>query len=378
MRMSSTSQINDVETPSRLYDIDKLPNLKFYRAADSITGNALKRPTIVELRAVSRKSTIPEQIKDCENIKNQPKKIVKLGWFTGVMVRDLLALFGAILFLRLPWVMGNAGIILGSIIILASGLISVLTTLSLASVATNGKVKAGGTYFLLSRTLGAEFGGPIGITMAVTDLTSAALVIVGVAVTIKDILKNEISESFFTTTNGTRVLSLMVLVLLATIILIGLDFESKIMIFMLCVLVISFANYIVGWFIMTEEKRKYGFTGISLKTAKDNLYPAYLDGQGFIKVFAVFFPAMTGILAGVNISGNLKNPQTAIPKGTLWATNVATMTYWIFGLASSFIMCRGLTSNTVSKMVKSGKTNISQICLFTCTTNCSIGLRSEL
>lgn len=67
------------------------------------------------------------------------------------------------LFLRLSWVTGQAGIGLACIIIVISTVVTVLTSLSMSAICTNGEVKGGGTYYLISRSLGPEFGGAIGL-----------------------------------------------------------------------------------------------------------------------------------------------------------------------------------------------------------------------
>ena len=78
----------------------------------------------------------------------------------------LLNIFGVIMFLRLGWVVGQAGIILGIVIILMSGVVTTVTTMSMAAICTNGEVKAGGAYYLISRVIGPDFGGRWGQPLA--------------------------------------------------------------------------------------------------------------------------------------------------------------------------------------------------------------------
>ena len=78
---------------------------------------------------------------------------------------------------------------------------------------------------------------------------------------------------------------------------------------------------------LNEKSRVRGFIGLDINLFKENFGPAYRDGENFFSVFAVFFPAATGILAGVNISGDLKDAQKGIPKGTLWAVILSTIVY---------------------------------------------------
>ncbi len=95
-----------------------------------------------------------------------------LGTFSGVFTPSILTILGIILFLRHGYVVGSAGLPLALLIIVAANLISVLTTISLAAVATNMKVKGGGVYYLISRTLGVEFGGAIGLLLFVAQSVS--------------------------------------------------------------------------------------------------------------------------------------------------------------------------------------------------------------
>ncbi|MDH3194610.1 MAG: amino acid permease, partial [Acidimicrobiia bacterium] len=86
-----------------------------------------------------------------------------LGTFAGVFTPSILTILGIILFLRLGFVVGNGGLIRALIIILIASAISILTSISLAAIATNIEVKGGGDYYLISRTIGMEFGGALGI-----------------------------------------------------------------------------------------------------------------------------------------------------------------------------------------------------------------------
>ena len=94
---------------------------------------------------------------------NKPKGRVKFGWIRGVLIRCLLNIWGVMLFIRLSWVVGQAGIGYASLIILLSTLVTLLTTMSMSAIATNGEIKGGGAYYLISRSLGPNLGGAIGI-----------------------------------------------------------------------------------------------------------------------------------------------------------------------------------------------------------------------
>lgn len=93
------------------------------------------------------------------------------------------------LFLRLSWVVGQAGIGLSILVVGLSAVVTVLTTLSMSAICTNGQVKGGGAYYLISRSLGPEFGGAIGLVFSVANAVAVAMYVVGFAETIRDILK---------------------------------------------------------------------------------------------------------------------------------------------------------------------------------------------
>src|SRR6056297_373950 len=102
-----------------------------------------------------------------------------LGTFAGVFTPSVLTILGIILFLRLGYVVGNAGLGAALVIIVLANAISVLTSVSLAAIATNMKVKGGGDYYLISRTLGLEFGGAIGIVLFLAQSVSIAFYSIG-------------------------------------------------------------------------------------------------------------------------------------------------------------------------------------------------------
>lgn len=81
----------------------------------------------------------------------QEGKVIKFGWFDGVYMRCLLNIWGVMLFLRLSWVMGQAGLIQGLAIITLSNIVTLITTISMSAVSTNGQIKAGGIYYMISR-----------------------------------------------------------------------------------------------------------------------------------------------------------------------------------------------------------------------------------
>ncbi|KAM9607678.1 solute carrier family 12 member 3 isoform 2-T2 [Trichechus inunguis] len=253
---------------------------------------------------------------------------VRFGWIKGVMIRCMLNIWGVILYLRLPWITAQAGIVLTWIIILLSVMVTSITGLSISAISTNGKVKSGGTYFLISRSLGPELGGSIGLIFAFANAVAVAMHTVGFAETVRDLLQ-EYGSPIVDPTNDIRIIGVVTVTLLLAISLAGMEWESKAQVLFFFIIMVSFANYLVGTLIPpSEDKASKGFFSYRGDIFVQNLVPDWrgMDGT-FFGMFSIFFPSATGILAGANISGDLKDPEVAIPKGTLMAIFWTTISY---------------------------------------------------
>ncbi|EDV26616.1 uncharacterized protein TRIADDRAFT_22993, partial [Trichoplax adhaerens] len=261
----------------------------------------------------------------------------KFGWIKGVLIRCLLNIWGVMLFSRLSWVVGQAGLGFALLIILLAAVITVVTTLSMSAICSNGEVKGGGAYYLISRSLGPEFGGAIGLIFSTANAIGVALYIVGFAEAVRDYLK-VINVVIVDDLNDIRIIGVIAATLIFVIVMIGVAWEARAQLILFVLLVGAIINCIVGpiiySFTMPEEKRLRGFTGLNGTTFLANMPSKFSPGESFFTIFAVFFPAATGILAGANVSAILKNPSKSIPKGTLSAILISTITY--LGLACLF------------------------------------------
>ncbi|XP_032238581.1 solute carrier family 12 member 2 [Nematostella vectensis] len=330
---------------------EAIPMTVFYRNEHTQTGQKQYRPTIQELQKGFEDDTdqqyeeLPEKLENGKSHRSNTdvkvhgdavKMAPKFGWLKGVMLRCLLNIWGVMLFLRLTWVVGQSGIIWSTVIIILSALVTTVTTLSMSAVCTNGEVKGGGAYYLISRSLGPEFGGSIGLIFSLANAVAVALYVVGFAETVRDILR-ENGSLIIDEVNDIRVIGVISVLALLAVTLIGLEWVVRTQMVLLGILLISIVDAIVGSFIGPQDKLSVaqGIVGLNAKTFTTNLLPDYRPGEHFFSVFAVFFPAATGILAGVNISGDLKDAQKAIPKGTLWAILLSTLVYialaWLAG-----------------------------------------------
>ncbi|VDK89473.1 unnamed protein product, partial [Litomosoides sigmodontis] len=309
--------------------IDHPPIIDFYRNSADECGGVTSRPSMKQLiHGDSDPATvieIDEFKKDADDIINGERSTeaklgkfeppisvarTKFGWIQGVFVRCILNIFGVMLYLRISWVAGQAGIILGCAVVLLASLVTFITALSTCAICTNGDVKGGGAYFLISRSLGPEFGGSIGLIFSVANAVSAAMYVVGFAETVRDLLKENNFAIIDGGMNDVRVIGLASCCILMAVVFIGTSFESKMQIGLLVILAVSIIDYFIGTFVPVSENQLYrGITGYSFTTMTDNMLPNFQGGETFFSVFAIYFPAATGIMAGANISGDLADAQ---------------------------------------------------------------------
>ena len=232
----------------------------------------------------------------------------KFGTFGGVFTPCVLTILGVIMFLRFSEVVGQSGLIYALLIVLGAKAITTLTAFSLSAIATNTRVKGGGAYFLISRSLGAEFGAIIGIVFFLAQAVSVSMYIVGFAEAFQD--------SFPGT--GFSAIQIATLVNIVTFICvyIGAGWATKVQYGILAILLLAVAAFFVG-----------ASMEASFATLSQNLHPAFREGDSFFTMFALFFPAVTGIMAGANMSGDLSDPGKSIPAGTLWAILITSLIY---------------------------------------------------
>lgn len=257
-------------------------------------------------------------------------KSPRFGTFGGVFTPCTLTILGVIMFLRFGQVVGQTGLIYALLIIAASKAITTLTTLSLSAIATNTRVRGGGAYYLISRSLGVEFGGAIGVLFYLAQAISVAMYVIGFT----EALASSVPAA------GGHLIAIATLVNFVTFICvyIGAGWTIKVQYFILATLVAAIAAFAAGA-IQTFDP--------AILSA--NMQPHYLEGESLFTMFALFFPAVTGIMAGANMSGDLANPSQSIPRGTLWAVVVTAIVY--IGQAVLLAGCRPHEVLVASNMV---------------------------
>ncbi len=233
----------------------------------------------------------------------------KFGAFGGVFTPCTLTILGVIMFLRLGQVVGQAGFYSAIVIVLASKLITTLTSLSLSAIATNTRVQGGGAYYLISRSLGVEFGGAIGVVFFLAQAISVAMYVIGFA--------EALTGTCPPLANSGVVIATIVNIATFCCVYIGAGWTIKVQYVILALLAASLVSFYAG-----------AASIFSMTVLQANLTPHYTAGESFFSIFALFFPAVTGIMAGANMSGDLKNPAQAIPRGTLAAVAVTGAIYF--------------------------------------------------
>uniref|UniRef100_A0A8C1PT77 Solute carrier family 12 member 2 n=1 Tax=Cyprinus carpio TaxID=7962 RepID=A0A8C1PT77_CYPCA len=333
--------------------IDAVPNIDFYRQTAAPLGEKLIRPTLSELHdeldkvrhthgdgfANGEELTPAEEAAAKEA--SESKGVVKFGWIKGVLVRCMLNIWGVMLFIRMTWIVGQAGIAYSCIIVIMATVVTTITGCSTSAIATNGFVRGGGAYYLISRSLGPEFGGSIGLIFAFANAVAVAMYVVGFAETVVELLIN-FDALMLDQINDVRIIGTITVILLLGISVAGMEWEAKAQIFLLFILVTAIFNYFIGTFIPVESKEKFGFFSYDASILADNFGPDF-RGQTFFSVFSIFFPAATGILAGANISGDLADPQMAIPKGTLLAILITGLVYMGVAISAGACIVRDAT-----------------------------------
>ncbi len=234
----------------------------------------------------------------------------KFGTFIGVYLPSLLTILGLIMYLRFGWVVGNLGLGLTLVVVLLANAITLITGLSASAIATNMRIGAGGEYYMISRSLGLELGGAIGIPLYLCRTLSITFYCFGLA----EAIAVFIPEIGITEKLLIQLLAAVMVVLVTLVSSKSASLVLKLQIPIFIAVGLSVIALIAG--VSLGEFRQPDFRA-TLVTAP----------EGFWYVFAVFFPAVTGITAGIGLSGDLSDPQKAIPKGTLGAIITALILY---------------------------------------------------
>uniref|UniRef100_A0AAZ3QZ61 Solute carrier family 12 member 9 n=1 Tax=Oncorhynchus tshawytscha TaxID=74940 RepID=A0AAZ3QZ61_ONCTS len=289
---------------------------------------------------------------------SRPKK---LSTFFGVVIPTLLSMFSVVVFLRIGFVVGQCGLYQAIAMFLVAYFIISMTVLSVCAISTNGALDAGGAYYMISRALGPEFGGSLGVMFFLANVCSSALYILGLV---------EAIVATFGPAGSLQVLpagywwSLLyatgILLLCLLVCLVGAEIYAKASFIIFLVVMLVLATIFISFFAVRprtillpaappilngtgpQPPTMANFTGFKLNTLLGNLDADYAVDyttgtmMSFATVFAVMFNGCTGIMAGSNMSGDLKNPSYSIPRGTITAV---IFTFIIYNLLSLMVAC---------------------------------------
>jgi len=257
----------------------------------------------------------------------------RLGTFAGVFTPSILTILGIILFLRLGYVVGNAGLVQTLMILVLANGISVLTSISLSAIATNIKVKGGGDYYLISRTLGPEFGGALGIVLFLAQSVSIGFYCIGFGEVLARLWPVPVLGAHWP-----QIVAMTAVACLFILAWLGADWATRFQYVVMAILTAALISFFVGGIVQWDPNK------LSLN------WRAPADGPGFWILFAIFFPAVTGFTQGISMSGDLKDAGKSLPVGTFLAVGVSIGVYFIAAILFSAALPQSVLRSDYSAM----------------------------
>ncbi|KAG5006467.1 hypothetical protein JHK85_025009 [Glycine max] len=332
------------ESKLELFGFDSLVNILGLK---SMTGEHVAQPSS------------PRDGEDISITAGLPKPAApKLGTLMGVFIPCLQSILGIIYYIRFSWIVGMAGI--GETLLLVSlcGTCTFLTSISLSAIATNGAMKGGGPYYLIGRALGPEVGVSIGLCffLSLSVAYGSSYILGAVETFLKAVPSAGIFRETITQVNGTaiarpiqspsshdlQIYGIVLTILLCFIVFGGVKMINRVAPAFLIPVLFSVVCIFLGIFLAGKDHPSEGITGLSSDTFKENWSSDYqrtnnagipeTDGSvtwNFNSLVGLFFPAVTGIMAGSNRSSSLRDTQRSIPVGTLAATLTTTFLYLV-------------------------------------------------
>ncbi|TAJ12403.1 amino acid permease [Marinilabiliaceae bacterium JC017] len=296
-------------------------------------------------------------------MKKQTNIINKQGFGTSpVFFTAISTILGAILFLRFGYAIGTTGFFGGLLIIILGHLITMPTAFAISEIATNTRVEGGGEYFIISRSFGLNIGATIGIALFFSQAISVAFYVIAFT---------ETFEPFFDWWNNNfgwelprQAISIPVMGILSLLILKkGANMGVKALYFVVVILFLSLLMFFLGQ-PSAEESALIG-----------NQNFGFFNKKEFFTVFAICFPAFTGMTAGVGLSGDLKEPGKSIPRGTIWATLGGMLVYFavVWKMSVSATQADLLTHQLVMKNIAIGGAIIIPLGLAASTISSALG-----
>ena len=253
------------------------------------------------------------------------KEPVLFGTWDGVFTTCMINIFGVIVFLRVGWMVGYAGIGLASLIILltlAVGMSATLSVIGLVKKYPMGDATCD-IFHVVAYALGRRVGGVVGILYVFGQAVAVALYATGLGEAMAELFDWKGQWPI-------RGVALVTAAFLLAIVLAGVQWVVKLQLILLLFLAIAVLDFVIGSFAHTDPA--FGFVGYSAELISNNTDPAFDDGQTFFSVFGVFFPTVTGIAAGINMARDLRKPRQSIPIGTTAALATSGFFYLVFAV----------------------------------------------
>ncbi len=232
-----------------------------------------------------------------------------------VFMTTIATILGAILFLRLGYAVGHAGLTGAIGIILLGHLVTIPTAMAVAEIATNQKVLGGGAYYIVSRSFGFNIGGAVGITLYLSQAISVAFYIIAFGQAFNPLMDFLYREYNFLIPDN-RFISMPTMLIISVLILTrGANLGMKTLYGVVILLLAAIIMFLAG-------KSEFPLSQV-------NYNQTIPDPDPFFYVFTIIFPAFTGLAAGLGLSGDLRDPTRSLPKGVFWATGLGMLTYLV-------------------------------------------------
>jgi len=238
-----------------------------------------------------------------------------------VFMTAISTILGAILYLRFGYAVAHTGFIGAIAIIIIGHLVTIPTALAVAEIATNRKVQGGGAYYIISRSFGLNIGAAIGIALFLSQAISVAFYVIAFAEAFIPFSEFLIESYPFLADYSTflldkQLIGIIMMIFLSILMLTkGANIGMNLLYYVVAILFASLIMFFMGKPIEGHNLADVDF------------FSSISSPDSFFYVFTIIFPAFTGIAAGLGLSGDLKDPKTSIPKGTLLATAVGIIVY---------------------------------------------------
>jgi amino acid transporter len=263
----------------------------------------------------------------------------EFGMWDGVVIRLIMNSFGSFIFLKLGVIFGAGGLITGTLSVILSAIVTIITALSFAAIASNGEaIAGGGLYYLLSRNVGPKIGGTVGILAALSSAVGAAVSIMTFSNALLLQFPDFALALFPSQASNIRFLSVVLLFLIVVFVLGGFSFTVRIQSVFFVIAIATMASITVGSFIYNGNSLEPGITGVSSDTVSDNIGVDFLEDYDFTKVLALTFPGFA-IGAGTTLLTRLGDPPRDVSYGTVIGTLFLPFVYlflgWIVGASAT-------------------------------------------